>query len=155
MSQPTLTCEGIAVALFALIGALPGVQTASRRLRMWSEVDPSEQPAVFLSVAKQTPTQSPEGNTTIWKYGYVVTLYIFNNDPAVAPSTVLNTWLEAIKVLLQPVKVGPPGFPGSVQVLGDTTGRIRHAWVSGPIETGEGVLGDQEFAFIPIEIEVI
>ena len=95
---------------------------------------------------------------TGWKYEYIVYVYLHNSDaqavPPIAPSTVLNTFLEAVKAVLQPVQFGAPGFPGTVYVLGDNTGRIRHAWISGPVWSDEGVLGDNLFLIFPVEVEV-
>ena len=155
MTQPTLTREGIAAALFALVQSLPGLVTTSRRLRMWTDVDPADQPAAFLAMANQSPSQDPDGLPTQWHLKFTVSLYAHNTDPATAPSTVINNLLDALEVAIKPVQFGMPGFPGSVQVLGDTTGRIRHAWISGEVETDEGVLGDQAIAIVPIAIAVV
>ena len=155
MTQPTLTREGLAVALFSLLQGIPGVVTCSRRVRHWADVPAEEQPAIFLAKGTELPLQSPDGNPAIWKEEFTIHIYNHQTDPSVAPSTAINSLLDAVESRLKPVASGPPGFPGSMQVLGDLTGRIRHAWISGSIETDEGCLGDQAVAIIPIEIEVI
>lgn len=153
MTQPTLTREGITVALFNLLAALPGLNTTSRRLAHWSDVPPEEQPALFLSAGNQAQEQDPDGLPCRWRMAFSVHLYNYSTDPTVAPSTGINVLLDALEAALAPIHAGAPGWPGSVQVLGDTTGRIRHAWISGPVETDEGVLGPQAVAIIPIEVE--
>ena len=153
MSQPTLTREGVTVALYTILQGLPGLVTKSRRLRHWSEVPILEQPAMFLSAGNQTQEQDPDGLPCKWHLDFTVHLYNYSEDPAVAPSTGINVLLDALEAALDPVQAGAPGWPGSVQVLGDLTGRIRHAWISGPIETDEGVLGPQAIAIVPIEVE--
>lgn len=155
MTQPILTREGIAHALFSLIQGLPGLVTTSRRLLHWSEVPAEQQPAAFLPEGKQIPKNSPDGNQVIWRYEYSIYLYAYLEDTTKTPASQLNNLLDALEAALNPSQVGPPGFSGSMQVLGDTTGRIRHAWISGAIETDEGVLGSQAIAIVPIEIEVI
>ena len=156
MSQPTLTREGIAVALFALIQALPGLATPpSRRLMFWGDVPPENQPTAFLAEGNHASTNDPNGLPDIWRFSYKVYLYAYSADLTVAPASLLNPLLDALEAALKPVQFGPPGFPGSMQVLGDTTGRIRHVWISGPIETDEGALGPQAIAIVPIEVEFV
>ena len=128
-------------ALFALLQALPGLVTTSRRLRHWSDVDRTQQPALFLSYGNQTPTQAA-GLPPVWRQGATIALYFWNADPDVAPATVLNGYLDAIEAVLLPDEE-------EMQTLGGT---CQHCWISGPVETDEGLLGDQSVAFIPIEI---
>ena len=150
-----MTREGIATALFDLLLTVPGVKTCSRKLKPKDEVNTLDMPAMFLTLGGWTPIQSIDGLPTIWKHEYLIYVLINNSDPYQAPSTALNNIMDGIEEVLRPVsRFGPPGFPGTVQVLGDTTGRIRHAWVSGNVFADEGVLGDLTLAVIPIEIEV-
>lgn len=153
MTQPTLTREGIATALFSLIQTIPGIKTCTRRLKHWSDVDPVDQPYLALSNANQGPHQDPDGLPTIWTFKFTVHLYAYNTDPNATPATQVNNLLDALEAILKPVQFGAPGWPGSVQVMDDTTGRIRKAWISGEVETDEGVLGDQAIAIVPIEVE--
>lgn len=156
MSQPTLTREGIASALFTLLQTIPGVLTFSRRLAHYSEVPPDQQPAVYLTSGPQVPTQDASGLPTRWTFHFMVVIYVTNANDQAVPSTGINNLLDALEAVLRPTTFqGPPGFPGTVQVLGDTTGRIRHAWISGPIETDEGMFGDQAFAYLPLEVEFV
>ena len=155
MSQPTLTCEGIAVTLAAILQALPGVTTFNRRLRHWSDVTPEETPAAFLSVGHQALQNDDSGAPVRTRFDYLIDLYVDSQDPTTAPSTLLNTYLEMIKTAILPVSSGgPPGFPGTVQVLGDTTGRLRHAWIVG-VDTDEGVLGSRAIANVHIEVLLV
>ena len=153
MSQPTLTCEGIAVALFGLLSALPGVATASRRLLHWSDVPTEQCPAFFLSAGKQNIKNDENGLPVLARFEYLGDLYVHSEDPIVVPATLLNGYLEKIKAAILPSTVGPPGFPGSFQVLGDSTNRIRHVWIT-DIETDEGVLGPRAIATIHFEVEL-
>jgi len=155
----TYDAEGIAVALFAKLQTTAGLKFSSRILKTIGEVPTEDMPALFQTMGDPTPINDPDGLPTGWKYEHIIYCYLHNSDaqanPPVAPSTVLNNFLEAIKAAIVPVVVqGWPGFPGQVQVLGDTLGRIRHAWISGPVWSDEGVLGDSLFLIFPIEVEV-
>jgi len=109
MSQPTLTREGLAAALFSLVQALPGLQTSSRRLLHWSEVAPASQPAAFLAEGNQTPLQDASGLPSVWRYDYKIYLYAYNGDQTCSPSTLLNPIVDALEIALKPSISGPPG----------------------------------------------
>jgi hypothetical protein len=147
----TLTREGIAAALFSQITTAIGFQIFNRRVRHWTEVPPEQCPAFFLSIGNQRAQQDPNGNPPLWTYEYAGDLYVHSEDPNVAPGTLLNNYLDAIEAAIRPVLVGAPGFPGSVQVLGDTTQRLRHCWIV-DIETDEGALGPLATAIIRFEV---
>lgn len=152
--QPTLTREGLAVALLGLLSNIPGIVTADRRLRHWTDVPAEERPAIFLSTGNQKAKQDASGAPAVWTFNYTVDLYVYSEDPALTPSTMLNQYVDAIEAALKPAAPwGPPGYPGTVQVLGDQTGRIRHAWVL-DVETDEGVLGTTAIASIRLEIQL-
>jgi len=155
----TYTAEGIASALFSQLQTISGLKYSSRVLKTIGECSSEDMPALFQTMGDHTPINDASGLPTGWKYEYIIYCYLHNSDaqavPPIAPSTVLNTFLEAIKAALLPtVTAGPPGFPGTVQVLGDTSGRIRHAWISGPVWSDEGLLGDSLFLILPVEVEV-
>ena len=153
------TAEGIAVALFTQLQTVAGLKFSSRILKTVAETPAEDMPALFQTMGDHTPLNDPTGLPVGWKYEYIVYCYLYNIDATgptpTAPSTVLNNFLEAIKTALQPIPTGlPSGFPGSVQILGDTSGRIRHAWISGPVWSDEGVLGENLFLIFPVEVEV-
>jgi hypothetical protein len=120
-------------------------KTASRRYKSFSEVPAMEQPAIFQVQRREQPaqiTQVPAG----WKLEVDLVIYVnsTNYDDTVV-SSLLNPVLDAIDGLF-----GTTGLPGAnKQTLG---GLVHYARISGAIETDEGVLGDQAFAIIPIEI---
>lgn len=153
MSQPTPTRQGINLAVFGLLQSLPGVKTISRRWREWSDVPADQQPAVFLTGGPEHPKHSADGNATTWTRSFDCCMYNFSSDLNQPPLDLLNSYLDAIEAALAP-PAGPPGFPSTVQVLGDTTGHIRHAWLS-DIHTDDGSLDGQAIAIFSIEVEVI
>jgi hypothetical protein len=135
--------EAAYAALFARIASTPGLVTASRRLRHWTDVAHTEQPALFQVQKRETVTER-RGLPPVRRLS--VELYLFasvNGDRGTAPSQVLNPMLDAIEAALL------PDAGHAVQTLG---GLVEHAWIAGRIETDEGVLGDQAVAIVPVEI---
>jgi hypothetical protein len=151
-----ITREWVNEALFALVSALSGFNTLNRRLRHWSDVTAEQCPAFFLSMGNQRAKQGASGEPTQWTWEYVGDLQVHSEDPNLAPSTLLNQYLDQIEAALKPPAspAMPPGYPATVQVLGDLTGRIRHAWIT-EVETDEGVLGPRAVATFRIEVLVI
>jgi hypothetical protein len=142
-----MTREPIYAALFALLtGAAPFV-TASRLLRHWDEVGPSEQPALF-QVQKRETAKEAEGSPTVWRAEVDLYLYCQAPDDETAPATVLNPLLDAIETALKP---SGADLANGTQSLG---GLVKHCWIAGAIETDEGALGGQAVAIVPIEILV-
>jgi hypothetical protein len=153
------TAEGIAAALFSLLQTVPGLAYSSRILRTIGETPAEDMPALYMTMGDHVPVNYQSGLNTGWKYEYIIYCYLHNADaqavPPVAGSTVLNTFLEAVKGVLQPlIPPGPAAGMTGVQVLGDTFGRVRHAWISGPVWASEGDLGEGLYLIFPIEVEV-
>jgi hypothetical protein len=123
--------------------------TAARRLRHWSDVAPAEQPALFmaekgaLTTAAGGPRQPGLPVTYILYADFY--LYAHAGDPYTAPAMVLNPLLDALERALGPLPAT------GVQQLG-LPEMVAHAYISGRIETDEGVLGDQAVAVVPVEI---
>lgn len=138
--------ETIYQALFDLVDSTAraaGAVTTSRKLRHWADVPAVEQPAVFQAQRNESSDQA-RGRPEKWTLN--VDLYVYVNtsaDPAAAPTTLLNPIIDALDDAFQSCA------PDGPVTLG---GLVSHAWITGPIETSEGLLGDQEVAIIPIEI---
>jgi hypothetical protein len=139
--------EPIYEALFALLAAAAPFQTASRRLRHWSNVEAAEQPALF-QVQKRETAKEAEGAPAQWRAEIDVYVYCQAPDDETPPTSVLNPLIDAIELALQP---SGADMTLGVQTLG---GLARHCWISGAIETDEGALGGQAVAIVPIEILV-
>ena len=136
--------EPIYAALFGLVSGVPGIVTASRRLKHWNDVPAVDQPALFQIQKGETGEQA-QGLPMKWTLAAEIYLYVNSgDDPAGIPATELNNLLDLIELALA------PNFRG-VQTLG---GLVSHCWISGRIETDEGSLGSQAVAIIPISITV-
>lgn len=133
--------ENIYQALFDKVKGIQGLKTSSRKLKHWNDVPLAEQPALFQIQIGEAPTQS-KGMPTQWHLS--VKFYLYVNSQDGNPSSLLNIYLDKIEEALKP---NANGFQ-------ELNGLVSHAWISGAIETDEGVLGDQAVAIIPIDIKV-
>lgn len=136
--------ESIAAALFTLVSSVGGFKVTSRRLKHWSDVPAEDQPALFQAQGKEIVdiTTQRMGGPNVHRFAFQLYIYVHNNDLNVVPSSLLNPFLDAIEAVLTTT-------PGTKQTLG---GLVQHAYISGAIETDEGVLGDQAVAIVPIEV---
>lgn len=141
-----MTREAIYSALFAKLAAIHGVRMCSRRLKGWSDVPATEQPALFMVQSEEEPDQD-EARPTIWRLS--VDVYVYCNsgrDPSVTPATEMNGILDEIEAAI----AGP--FPGQPQTLG---GLVSHCWISDKIETDGGALDEQAVAIVPITMMAV
>jgi len=138
--------EAVHVALFNLLQGATGFKTTGRRMIHWSEVAPEDQPALFLSAGNDEPQSLRRaGGPAMHKLSFTVVMYANATlASGEAPATAMNPLIDAITSLFSTVN-------GAKQTLG---GLVQWAVVSGPIETDEGVLGDQSFAIVPLEVVV-
>lgn len=133
--------EAIYSALFSLVSAAPGLVTVNRTLRHWSDVQPSEMPALFQVQGAQTPT-TVRGFPARWDLGAALWVYVSTNGAA-SPGSALNPIVDAIaKMLAWQENV-------TVQNLG---GLVEYARIEGTAETAEGTLGQIEVIKIPIKM---
>jgi len=137
--------EPIYAALFGLIESAADFAVVDRRLRHWSDVAPAEQPALFMAQKTELAKINTLGAPTVWTLSVDLYVYAHSSDPYLAPATVLNPLLDAVEAALA------PSATTGVQDFG-LPGQVQHAYISGKIETDEGVLGDQAVAIVPVEI---
>jgi hypothetical protein len=137
--------EPIYAALFGLLEGAADFVAVDRRLRHWSDVAPAEQPALFMAQKTELASVKTLGAPTVWTLSVDLYVYAHSSDPYLAPATVLNPLLDAVEAALA------PSATTGLQDLG-LPGQVQHAYISGKIETDEGVLGDQAVAIVPVEI---
>lgn len=133
--------EAIYTALATLLAGIPGL-TVSRRLKHWSDVPKSQQPALFIAQRTETAaTQS--GQPTRWTLHCDLYLYCHSADAAVPPISVANGILDQITAAL-----------AMNDALGRQTlgGLVQYCRIQGAIQTDEGVLDDQSVCIIPVEM---
>jgi len=127
-------------ALFSRLSGIPGVSTAERRLRHWSDVQPAEMPYLALAVAGQI-AEPVKRLPTKWNLG--ADLYLYVQSDSSPPGPILNALLDKIDAALAP-DVGQ-----DTQTLG---GIVSHAWIEGQVQTDEGTLGSIAVAVVPIRM---
>jgi len=124
--------ENIYLALFTLVRNAALFKTASRRLKIWSDVNASDKPAVFLAQRGEIYGQGSEA--TPQKVILKADIYIYTNigkDPNIIPATQLNGLVDAVDTAL----AGSP-VTGQ-QTLG---GLVSHCWIEGDIVLDPGDL---------------
>jgi len=137
--------EAIYSGLFNRLKAIPGIRTTSRRLKHWSDVDASQQPAIFLAQGRETATPGDPARGVPTKWTLSTDIYVYaRTDGDQVPGTVMNPLLDAIEAVLQP--------DNAMQRTQSLGGLVERCWIEGDIETDEGTLGDQAVAIVPIRI---
>ena len=137
--------ELIYCALWELGSSAARFASANRRLRHWADVAPGEQPALFMSERGGQAAVKKLGAPIVWTLYADFYLYAHSSDPYLAPATILNPLLDALEAALAPSPTT------GIQNLG-LPAMVQHAYISGKIQTDEGVLGDQAIAIVPVEI---
>src|SRR5690242_6172659 len=129
--------------LFGLLETVDGVQTCSRRMRLWSNMTAAEKPAIFLAEHKETIERSIEGLPPLRKIMANIFVYIDSTDPECVPITAMNNIIDAIFTALR------PQFPAEEQTLG---GLVAHCWIEGEILKDPGDLDGYGIAILPVSI---
>ncbi|NTV01932.1 MAG: hypothetical protein HGB04_03990 [Chlorobiaceae bacterium] len=136
--------EQIHLALFNKVKGLVGAKTVSRRLKGWTDVPKSEQPAVFV-VKGNEQVMRQTGLPAHYALDFAIWIYVKHESQSVIPSSILDGFYAQVETML----ASPAGLQEGKQTLG---GLVHDCRVEGTIETDEGWLGDQAVAKIPIKI---
>ena len=137
--------EAIYSALFALLSAIPGIVTFSRRVRHWTDVPPVEQPALIQEQFEESARYVGRAFPAKWTLSLNLALYVnVGNDQQAAPSQTLNPLLDAVLAALD----APPG-PGGADLRrprfplpAQRQGAHRRGRVPGPPGRGPDPGGD-------------
>lgn len=121
-------------------------QLTDRNLKLWSDVPPANQPALFMVQNAQDGTMSPdEFLLSQWKLKATAWIYYQTDsidDPNLAKDTVVNKVIDAIEAVLNPM-------PGIAQTLG---GLVLHTYIDGAVISDNGLTDPQAIILIPITI---
>lgn len=135
-----------------MVKAIPEVRTCEQRLKSWDDVQPSEQPAVFVVASDESAQYQGRGLPPIWTLRYKLYVYarIDNGDPQATGHDVLHRLLTAIEEGL----LATTAERAVNSSAWDTTlgGLCSHARIVGTVVKDEGALGEQAFAMVPIEV---
>ncbi len=140
----TASREAIYTALFNRLSAAAAFKTKSRRVKLWSDVNAADKPALFLAQRGESYKQGNEA--TPQRVTLKADVIIYTNvgkDPNVIPSTSLNDLVDAVDAALAgDVVTGR-------QTLG---GLVSHCWIEGDILLEPGDLDGDGLAVIPVRI---
>jgi hypothetical protein len=118
----------------------------SRRVKLWNDVSPADQPALFIGEHGENVAYA--GDNFPSKTTLNVDLLIYTSagrDPDSAPARALNIAIEALVAALAPdPKTGR-------QTLG---GLVQSCRVEGRVKKDPGDLDGQGFALVPVKILV-
>jgi len=147
--------ETLYAAIFAKFAALSFTSgsattfvTRSRKLEHWEDVESEGYPCLF-QVQTREAVEQKRGLPPKWTLEMLLYIYVRTSaqmDATVIPSQLLNPIIDALDAAL-----AHDDLRAGTCTLG---GLVSHAWISGPIETSEGNLGDIEVAVVPLEIVV-
>lgn len=138
--------DAILTALFNLVKASSSFKTASRRLQLWTDVNSSDKPAIFVAQRGDTYVRSSEAVPQ--KVTIEADIFLYTNvgkDPNVIPATQLNNLVDAVDTALAPSPVT------GVQTLG---GLVSHCWIEGKVMIDTGDLDGDGVAIIPVKMLV-
>ena len=136
--------EVIMQALFALVSGSAPFVTASRRLKLWTDVPPGERPAIFQY---ERDDVYANGKNYLPIVEMNVDLYIYTApgmDSGVTPISILNPLLDAVDAALKP----SPSTPGK-QTLG---GLVSNCYIDGKVMKDPGDIDGDGIAVIPVKI---
>jgi hypothetical protein len=138
--------ETIYAALFAKFSTLDGIVTASRRLRIFSDVTPEEMPALFMAEVREV-AEKHTGRPTVWRLHVEMYLYAdTTGDETAIASSILNPIVDELENALEPNSFNS-GWGQDLQTVG-----IVEARILGPIEIFEGQLGQTAIVIVPLEV---
>jgi hypothetical protein len=136
--------EAIYQALFNLVRNAATFKTASRRVKLWMDVNASDRPAVFVAQRGESYVRNSEAVPQKVTLKAEIILYTdAGKDPKTTPATELNNLIDAIDAALAPNPVT------GVQTLG---GLVSHCWIEGDVMTDPGDLDGDGMAVIPVRI---
>lgn len=139
--------ESITQALSDRLETIVGLRTYSRKVRDFSQVTPSECPALFLGVGA-SEVLSEVGRPQLWRLEFIAYLYCHDGSSA-GPSSQLNEYQDAIRSALDRDSTDTAGTGVGVAT---TLGGVCHAARVSTAQTDEGSFGDLGVALITIEV---
>lgn len=125
------------------IGGVTTWKTVSRKLKLFSDVPPTQRPALFITEHHESSVNQSEN--TPQKATFSINLFVYTNSRGVeTPSTDLNIILDAIDDALEPDWTGK-------QTLG---GLVSHCRTEGQTLKDPGDLDGDGLLWVPVKIFV-
>lgn len=145
------TREAVFTALAALLTAVPGIGTVSRRMTMPGLIPADELApgAATLMIWEQHEDTKQRGrgtpSTRTWEAFLVV--YFKNPDVTVPGATIINPILDGIEAALEPLP-----SPANTQTLG---GLVSHCWIEGVTFVALGDVDTQGFGGCVVPVKIL
>lgn len=135
--------EPIYTALYELFRPIKNFRTVSRRMKLWTELQPGQMPALFM-VQGNAEAQQKGGLPTLWVLDVSLILYTYQADENASPMPAMNDLLDGVEAALA------PDDPISNRLtLG---GLVSHVWIEGTVEVYEGAIASHTVAIVPLRI---
>jgi hypothetical protein len=157
--------ETIYTAAYAKTASVAGIVTRSRRLRHWTEVDPTQQPALYFAQNDQAAAVGPAGPggatvTPPTRWALTADLYLYVHETTCAAVLGLDpnddaVLAKAFNLLLDRLDAAYAPGVGQMEQTLSTVGNpplVARCRIAGPVTTDGGLLGPQAVAVIPLEI---
>lgn len=127
-----------------------GFVTRSRRIKLFNEVSPEQQAAIFQAEHDEQIAQvSNMPYKQVWAASWLV-YQATGYDPAAEPTIENNLIIDALQAALAP-RPRDPGFQSKRNTL---MGRVYHCFIEGEIFKDPGDIDNQGLIVIPIRILV-
>lgn len=156
--------ETIAAALATLIGGpmtdgqfvpanmnpvlvTAGYKTFGRRLKLWTAVDASDKPALFLTNYDEEHDRSFITGPDKASMKFALVVYDDVSDPSYIPSQRMNGLLDAVDTVFR----NATNKQTELMTLGDI---VQHCWIEGEAKVSPGDLDNQSVAVYPIRVLV-
>lgn len=153
----SLNREALFDALFQRLTNLGGFVYTSRIFATYDDIDASQQPALIMTKGSET-VENKRGFPPKWTLNGTIYIYCRNDqDTHISPSVQLNQLITLVEGAFERTPTesaitNAPYLDSPSDFLTTLNGRCSHAWITGTIQTDEGMLGQQAVALVPFEI---
>lgn len=138
--------ESIFEALATRLATTTGAVTVTRRVKLWSEYNPPEKPAICIATSDNDYQRESEAAPAVITLNAKLFVYVYdkNDTSDSVPSTAMNTILDAIDTALRWDNLA----------MGNCTlgGICSHCWIDGKTLVDPGDIDGDGVAIINVKI---
>jgi len=130
-----------------LVSATPSIGSfnhMSRKLKLWDEVPPEMQPALYMVEHAERPLQAPRGLPRKAEWEVMLFIYAKADTDDKIGSIILNNLIDEVEGVLQ--------IDNQLENNLTLGGQVYRIWVDGLIRKDPGDLEGQALALYPIKI---
>jgi hypothetical protein len=145
---PPISREAVMTSLFTVFQTLLApagpFNHMSRKLKLWDEVPPEMQPALYMVEHTERPLQSPRGLPKKAEWEIMLFIYAKADTDDKIGSVILNNLIDEVEGVLQ--------IDNQLENNLTLGGIVYRIWVDGLIRKDPGDLEGQALALYPIKI---